>query len=99
MRGLFKNIWTPVVGKRLKENSKMSPVRSSSDSSERHVIHKLLLEPKEHTNQVTARCAITFVSAKSRNDLILADFNLAVGWSIHQTAKFNFPPNFRLYGT
>ena len=28
------------------------------------------------------------------NDFILADFNLAVGWSIHQTAKFNSPPNF-----
>ena len=28
------------------------------------------------------------------NDFILADFNLAAGWSIHQTAKFNSPPNF-----
>ena len=28
------------------------------------------------------------------NDFILADFNLAVGWSIHQTAKFNSLPNF-----
>ena len=28
------------------------------------------------------------------SDLILADFNLAVGWSICQTAKFNSPPNF-----
>ena len=28
------------------------------------------------------------------NDFILADFNLAAGWSIRQTAKFNSPPNF-----
>ena len=28
------------------------------------------------------------------NDFILADYNLAVGWSIRQTAKFNSPPNF-----
>ncbi len=94
MRGLFKNIWTPVIGKRLKENSKTSLVCSSSDSSERRVVHELLLEPKDHTHQVTVRCAITFARAKSRNDLILADFNLAVGWSIRQTANFNSPPNF-----
>jgi hypothetical protein len=67
----------------------MSLVRSSSDSSERHVVHELLLEPKDHTHQVIARCMITFARVKSRNDLILADFNLAVGWSIHQTAKFS----------
>ena len=28
------------------------------------------------------------------SDLILADLNLAVGWSIHQTIKFNSSPNF-----
>ena len=28
------------------------------------------------------------------NDFILADFNLALGWPIHQTAKFNSPANF-----
>ena len=28
------------------------------------------------------------------NDFILADFNLAVGWSIRQTAKFNSLPKF-----
>ena len=26
--------------------------------------------------------------------IVLADFNLAVGWSIRQAAKFNSPPNF-----
>jgi hypothetical protein len=39
------------------------------------------------------RDARSFVRAKYRNDL-LVDFNLAVGWSIRQTAKFNSPPNF-----
>ena len=34
---------------------------------------------------------IAFACAKYRNDLILADFNLAAGWLIRQTAKFNFP--------
>ena len=52
------------------------------------------LEPKDHTHQFASRCAIAFVRVKHRNDLILADFNLAVGWSIRQTAKFNSPPNF-----
>jgi hypothetical protein len=52
------------------------------------------LEPKDHTHQVTL---IAFARAKYGNDLILADFNLAVGWSIRQTAKFNSPPIFRLY--
>jgi hypothetical protein len=37
---------------------------------------------------------IAFARAKSRNDLILADFNLAVGWSIRQNTKFNSLPNF-----
>ena len=32
--------------------------------------------------------------AKYRNNLILAVFNLVVGWLIRQTAKFNSPPNF-----
>jgi hypothetical protein len=64
-------------------------VLSSSDSSDQRVVHKLLLEPKDHTHQVTLRCAIAFANAKYRNDLILADFNLAIGWSIHQTAKFS----------
>jgi hypothetical protein len=94
VRGLFKNIWTPVIGKRLKENSKTSLVWSSSDSSKRCVVHEFLLEPKVHTHQVTARCATTFARAKSRNDLILANLNLVVGWSIRQTSKFNSPPNF-----
>jgi hypothetical protein len=49
----------------------------------------LLLEPKDHTHQVTSRCAIAFARAKYGNDLILADFNLAVGWSTYQTAKFS----------
>jgi hypothetical protein len=64
---------------------------SSSDLSERHVVHELLLEPKDHTHQVTSRCAIAFAHAKYGNDLIfnLAGFNLAVGWSIRQTAKFS----------
>ncbi len=50
--------------------------------------------PQTHTHQVTSQCAIAFARAKSRNDLILADFSLVVGWSIRQTAKFNSPPNF-----
>jgi hypothetical protein len=32
---------------------------------------------------------IAFARAKYGNDLILADLNLAVGWSIRQTAKFS----------
>ena len=32
--------------------------------------------------------------AKYRNNLILAVFNLTVGWLICQIAKFNSPPNF-----
>lgn len=31
------------------------------------------------------------------NDLIFSDFNLALGWSIRQTAKFNSPPVLWLY--
>ena len=31
------------------------------------------------------------------NDSILADFNLALGWLIRQTTKFNSPPIFWLY--
>jgi hypothetical protein len=49
------------------------------------------LEPKDHTHQVTS---INFASAKYGNNLILVDFNLAVGWSIRQTAKFNSLPKF-----
>jgi hypothetical protein len=92
----FKNICRATIGERfscLKEKSKTSlerSVRSSSDWSERLVFHELLLEPKDHTHQVyTSRCAIAFAHAKYRHDLILADFNLAVGWSIRQTAKFS----------
>jgi hypothetical protein len=67
-------------------------VHRSSDSSERRAVHELFLEPKDHTHQVTSRCAIAFVRAKYMygDDLILADFNLAVGWSIRQTTKFIF---------
>jgi hypothetical protein len=70
----------------LKEKSKTNLeklVRSSSDWSD-----------KDHTHQVTSRCAIAFARAKYGNDLILADFNLVVVYSIRQIAKFNSPPNF-----
>ncbi len=58
---------------------------------ERVACHRrvMRLEPKDHTHQVTSWCVITFTRWKSRNDLILADFNLAVGWSIRQTTKFS----------
>jgi hypothetical protein len=61
--------------------------RRSSDSSERHVIHELLLEPRDHTHQVTSRCAIASARAKYGNDLILVDFNLVLA------GRSTKPPN------
>ncbi len=48
----------------------------------------VLLEPKDHTHQVTWRCAIAFMYAKYGNDLILGDLI----WRLAgRSAK---PPNF-----
>ena len=52
---------------------------------------------KDHTYQFALQCAIAFVCTIYRNDLILADFYLAAGWLIRQTAKFNSPPTFSGY--
>jgi hypothetical protein len=83
----------------LKEKSKTSLERSvrSSDSNERRVFHELLLEPKDHTHQIISQCTIDFMitRAKYRKDLILTDFNLAVGWPIRYTAKFS---GYTVYG-
>ena len=49
------------------------------------------LKPKDHANQFAVQCAIPLhVRMQSTmSGLILADFNLAVGWSILQSAKFS----------
>ena len=77
----------------LKENSKTSLeglVRSRSDSGSEWGT-KLVQRPHP---PIASQCMIAFVCAKYRNDLILADFNLAAGRLIRQTAKFNSPPKF-----
>ena len=47
-----------------------------------------------HKHKSPKNAATTTSTVSTMNYFILADFNLAVGWSIRQTAKFNSPPNF-----
>ena len=49
-----------------------------------------------HKHKSTKTAATTqrpHLLISTMNDFILADFNLAVGWSIRQTTKLNSPPN------
>ena len=51
--------------------------------------------PHKHKSPKTAATTQRpYLLISTMNDFILADFNLAVGWSIRQTAKFNSLPKF-----
>ena len=57
----------------------------------KHCFH-LLHKHKSPKTAATTQRPHPLIS--TMNDFILPDFNLVIGWSIHQAAKFNFPPNF-----
>ena len=97
---VFKNIWTLTIGERLSCRREVDKVKDRYAVAVLRDCTTIGHVPRK----ISAACALA-VSIEEKAGgwlyslcLILEDFNLVVGWSIHQTAKFNSHQIFRLHG-